>query len=61
MIVAGETAKAVEVLSTIYRGLAHASEENLPEVQAAGEGTRKRTAGLRSSWQVEKREVEGSK
>lgn len=61
MIVAGEAVKAVEVLSTIYRRLAPAPEENPPEAQAAGEGARKRTAGLRSSWQAEKREVEGSK
>jgi hypothetical protein len=61
MIVAGETAKAVEALSTIYKRLAPASEENTPGAPAAGEGTRKRTAGLRSSWQAEKREVEGSK
>jgi hypothetical protein len=61
MIVAGETAKAVEALSTIYSRLAPASEENPPDAPAAGEGTRKRTAGLRSSWHAEKREAEGSK
>jgi hypothetical protein len=61
MIVAGETAKAVESLSTIYSRLAPDSEEKSQDSRAAGGEIRKRTAGLRSSWQVEKKEVESSK
>lgn len=61
MIVAGETAKPVEALSTIYSKSAPASEGKSHEAPASGEGIRKHTAGLRSSWQAEKREVEGGK
>ena len=61
MFVAGETAKGVEVLSTIYSRLAPPCEEKPHDAPASGEGVRKRTAGLRSSWHVEKGEVEGIK
>ena len=61
MIVAGETAKAVEGLTTIYSRLIPGSEEKSQDAPASGGGVRKRTAGLRSSWQVEKGEVERSK
>jgi hypothetical protein len=49
MLVAGETVKAAETLSTLYSRLAPASEENPLNVQLAGEGTRKRAPGLRSN------------
>lgn len=61
MIVAGEKAKAVESLSTIYSRLVPASEENPPDAPATGEGIKKRTAGLRSNWQVEQEKVESNK
>jgi hypothetical protein len=53
MIVAGETARAVETLSAIYSRLdpTTGSEEKPHEVSVAGDGIRKRTAGLRTSWQ----------
>jgi hypothetical protein len=56
LIVAGETAKAAEALSTIYCRLAPPSEEKTHDAPVAGVGTRKRTAGLRTSWQGEKGE-----
>jgi hypothetical protein len=56
MLVAGETAKAAEALSTIYSRLAPACEEKPYDPPAVAGVLRKRTAGLRSNWQVEKGE-----
>jgi hypothetical protein len=58
MIVAGETARAVETLSAIYSrlDLTTGSEAKFPEASVAGDGIRKRTTGLRTSWQDAKSE-----
>ena len=50
MIVGGETSKAVELLTAIYSRIEAASSSGGSGLQAASEGTKKRTAGLRSSW-----------
>jgi hypothetical protein len=47
MLVAGETVKAVNALSTLYSRLAPSSDEHSSEVQLTGEGDRKRKSGLR--------------
>lgn len=53
MIVAGDTSKAVEVLMAVYNRLSSAlgSEETSHRKKSAGEGSGKRTTGLRTSWQ----------
>ena len=58
MIVAGDTAKAVEVLSAIYNRLISASgSKEIPyKTESSEEVSGKRTAGLRTGWQDGKRE-----